>query len=75
MKIIPLASELVSILAFVIKINILEVATTSAVERGGQGGKQPWAPRQKGGPAIPKKKLFDNFSILTANVNPFHVSC
>ena len=48
----------------------------SAVERGGgggggggQGGKLPRAPRSL------RKNLFDNFSILTANVNPFHVSC
>ena len=29
--------------------------------------------QQKGGPAIPKKKFVRQF--LTANVNPFHVSC
>ena len=34
----------------------------SAVERaGGQGGKLPRAPRQKGGPAIPKKKFVRQF--------------
>ena len=50
----------------------------SAVERGGGGGRgvsYPGPSGKRGAPRSLRKNLFDNFSILTANVNPFHVSC
>ena len=53
----------------------------SPVERGGGGGgggqgvSYPGPRGKRGAPRSLRKNLFDNFSILTANVNPFHVSC
>ena len=48
----------------------------SAVERGGGRGVSYPGPRDKrGAPRSLTKHLFDNFSILTSNVNPFHVTC
>ena len=50
--------------------------TGSAVERGGGRGVSYPGPRGKRrAPRSLRKNLFDNFSILTANVNSFHVSC
>ena len=47
---------------------------SSAVERGGRGVSWPGPRGKRGAPRSLRKNLFDNFSILTANVNPFHVS-
>ena len=49
--------------------------SVSAVERGGQGVSYPGPRGKRGAPRSLRKNLFNNFSILTANVNPFHVSC
>ena len=42
---------------------------------GGRGVSYPGPRGKRGAPRSLRKNLFDNFSILTANVNPFHVSC
>ena len=41
---------------------------------GGRGVSYPGPRGKRGAPRSLRKNLFDNFSILTANVNPFHVS-
>ena len=42
---------------------------------GGRGVSYPGPRGKRGAPRSLRKILFDNFSILTANVNPFYVSC
>ena len=42
---------------------------------GGRGVSYPGPRGKRGAPRSLRKNLFDIFSILTANVNPFHVSC